>query len=94
MKIKFTSRFKRSYSKLPKDIQLLFEDKIHQFKENWRHPSFRTHMLKGTNGIWSASLNMEYRFTFRFTIEVDAEGNTVYLLRDIGDHDHIYREPY
>lgn len=92
MKAKYTSRFKRAYSKLPKEVQLLFGDKMYQFTDNWRHPSFRIHALGGTDEVWSASLNMSIRFTFTFT--KDSDGDTVCVLRNIGDHDHTMRPPY
>lgn len=91
MKIRFTRRFIRSYNKLPQSIQRLFDDKLYQFIDNWRHPSFRIHELGGTDGIWSASLNMSIRFTFQFEEE---DGTTICVLRNIGDHDHTMRPPY
>lgn len=42
MKISFTRSFIRSY------------DKLYQFMDDWRHPSFRIHELGGTDKVWSA----------------------------------------
>ncbi|EHQ87917.1 hypothetical protein DesyoDRAFT_0741 [Desulfosporosinus youngiae DSM 17734] len=92
MKISFTRRFIRSYDKLPRNIQSLFNDKLHQFMDDWRHPSFRIHELGGTDKVWSASLNMSIRFTFRF--EKDSNGIVVCVMRNIGDHSHTMRSPY
>jgi len=92
MKIKFLPRFIRVYKKLPDNIQGLFEDKLYQFMDDWRHPSFRVHALKGVEGIWSASFNMSIRFTFSF--EKDLDGDVVCVIRNIGDHDHTMRPPY
>lgn len=83
MKIRLTRRFTRAYDKLPKNLQELFEDKLHHFMDDWRHPSFRTHELEGTHGIFSASLNMSIRFTFNF--EKDSNGTIVCVLRNIGE---------
>lgn len=49
MKIRFTRRFTRSYNKLPQSMQRLFDDKLYQFMDNWRHPSFRIHELGTKN---------------------------------------------
>lgn len=92
MKIRFTRRFIRSYDKLPKHIQTIFDDKLFQFMDDWRRPSFRTHELKGTDGVWSAGLNMSIRFTF--TLEKDIDNPVVCVLRNIGDHNHTMRPPY
>ena len=92
MKIRFTRRFTRAYDKLPQNVQNLFGDKLHQFMDDWRHTSFRIHELTGTNGVFSASLNMSIRFTFR--LEKDTDGTIVCVLRNIGDHEHTMRPPY
>ena len=92
MEIKYSQRFIRAYGKLPKNIQSLFKDKLYQFIDDWRHPSFRIHMLGGTDGVWSASLNMSIRFTFRF--EKKSDGIAICVLRNIGDHDSTMRPPY
>ena len=91
MKVIFGPRFIKAYSKLPKPIKNLFDDKHFQFLDNWRHLSFRIHKLGGTN-VYSASLNMNIRFAFSF--EQDAEGNVFCLLRNIGGHEHTMRPPY
>ena len=88
----FTSRFKRAYAKLPKEIQTLFTDKMYQFLDDWQHPSFRTKKIQGTETVWEASLNMSIRFTFEFS--KDPDGTAVCILLNIGDHDHILRPPY
>lgn len=91
MKIERTAKFKRTFKKLPRDIQLLFEDKMEQFVDNWRHPSFRAKRIQGTDEIWEASLNMSIRFTFEWLEENNSQ---VCLLRNIGNHDHVLRPPY
>ncbi|KUO73439.1 MAG: cytotoxin [Desulfosporosinus sp. BRH_c37] len=92
MEIKYLPRFKRAYGKLPENIKDLFDDKIYQFLDDWRHPSLRIHMLGGTDGVWSASLNMSIRFTFSF--EKNLDGTSLCVLRNIGDHDSTMRPPY
>ncbi|MHB1650958.1 MAG: type II toxin-antitoxin system RelE family toxin [Desulfitobacteriaceae bacterium] len=85
-------RFERAFRKLPREIKLLFDDKIVQFEDNWHHPSLRVKRLEGTNDIWEASVNMSIRFTFKWL--KDEEGNDLCQLRNIGDHDHCLRPPY
>lgn len=77
---------------MPHEIKLLFVDKIHQFLDDWQHPSLRVKRLQGTDGVWEASLNMNIRFTFEFT--EDPDGIKVCVLLNIGDHDHVLRPPY
>jgi len=87
MKIDSISRFKRAFKKLPEDIQSLYFEKMHQFKDDWQHPSFRAKRVQGTDNVWEASLNMSIRFTFEWiTVE---NGEDVFLMRNIGDHDSL-----
>jgi len=92
MRIRRSKRFLRSFDKLPHEIRLLFADKIYQFLDDWKHPSFRTKQIKGTETVWEASLNMSIRFTFEFSR--DPDGTAVCILLNIGDHDHFLRPPY
>lgn len=65
MKIVRSPRFDRAYKKLPPDVQGLFKRKIRLLVEsNLRHPSLRVKRIRGTAGIWEASITMGYRFTF------------------------------
>jgi len=88
----FTPRFKRAYVKLPEKTRTLFGDKMHQFLDDWRHPSFRVKKIQGTETVWEASLNMSIRFTFEFS--KDQDGTAICILLNIGDHDHVLRPPY
>jgi len=85
-------RFERAFKKLPREIKLLFSDKIMQFEDNWRHPSLRVKRVQGTDNIWEASLSLSIRFTFEWI--KDEQGNDVCLMRNIGDHEHCLRPPY
>lgn len=91
MKIKWTPRFTRSFKKLPREIQALFEDKMYQFVDDWRHPSLRAKRVQGTEDVWEASLNMSIRITFSW---LEENGVQICLLHNIGDHDHVLRPPY
>lgn len=89
MKIDGTPRFTRAFRKLPEDLQALYVDKMYQFQDDWKHPSFRTKRIQGTDNIWEASLNMSIRFTFEWITNDNNE--QVCLMRNIGDHDHCLR---
>lgn len=92
MKIERTSRFRRAFKKLPKEIQLLFGDKLAQFIDDRHHPSLRVKRVQGTDTIGEASVNLNIRFTFEW--DTGPDGIQVCLLRNIGDHTHCLRPPY
>lgn len=58
-------RFDRAYKKLPPDVQKQFQQKLALLvSSNLMHPSLRVKRIKGTEGIWEASIDMAHRFTF------------------------------
>ena len=81
----FSSRFRKDYLALSKDIQETFEIKLPLFLGNPRHPSPRVKRIVGTADRWEGSVTMNYRFTFQF-----AEGKV--LFRRIGTHDILRME--
>ena len=81
----FSSRFRKDYRTLSKDIQEIFEIKLPFFLGNPRHPSLRVKRLVGTADRWEGSVTMNYRFTFQL-----AEGKV--LFRRIGAHDVLRTE--
>ena len=81
----FSSRFRKDYRALSKEIQEAFESKLDLFLNDPHHPSLRVKRLVGTNDRWEGSLTMHYRFTFQY------QGETV-LFRRIGTHDILKME--
>jgi len=80
-----TSRFKRSFRKLPTRIQKLAIKKDEIFRKNAFDSKLKTHKLKGKlQDFYSYWVNDEYRIVFEFVKE-----NTV-IYHDIGTHE-IYR---
>ena len=80
-----TSKFKRSFKKLPPRIQQLAIKKDEIFRKNAFDSRLKTHKLKGKlKNYWSYWINEEYRIVFEF-IKKDAV-----LYHDIGTHE-IYR---
>lgn len=81
MIIERSDHFKKCFKRLPKGIQNAFEEKINLLVESkLSHPSLRIKKMRGTAGIWEASVTMNYRFTFELI-----EGGI--CLRKIGTHD-------
>ena len=83
--IHVSSIFEKSFSSLPKRIQLLAEKKERLFRNNAFHASLRTHKLSGElQNDWAYWVNKHYRVHFYFV-----DNNSAMFL-DIGTHE-IYK---
>jgi len=83
--IHFTPRFLKSITRLPDPIQELAKKKDGWFRANPFDKRLHTHKLKGDlAGIWSYSVNREYRVLFRFINDEEV------IYYDIGTHE-VYR---
>jgi mRNA interferase RelE/StbE len=80
-----SSRFRKDYRALPKEIREIFETKLPLLIDNPRHPSLRVKRLVGTVNRWEGSVTMNYRFTFQLAEERA-------LFRRIGTHDILRTE--
>jgi mRNA-degrading endonuclease YafQ of YafQ-DinJ toxin-antitoxin module len=80
--IHVSTRFKRSYKKLPKHVKEDFSERIKVFRENPFSPELKTHKLKGT-------LSSHYSFYLcdGFRILFDFVENNIALLINVGAHD-------
>jgi addiction module RelE/StbE family toxin len=80
-----TTELKKIKSKKP----LLFkkiQKQLNIFKENIKHPSLRTHKLKGNlSSTWSISIEGNIRLIY--TIK-----NNEAIFFKIGNHDEVYRK--
>ena len=86
MQINLSPRFKRTYKKSPPHIKKDFQEKITIFIKDPRHPSLKTHKLKGKHQECLAfKLKDGYRVIFESPVT-----RTINLL-DIGPHD-IYKK--
>jgi len=86
MQVNLSPRFKRAYKKLPRHLKEDFKDKIVTFIKDPRHPTLKTHKLKGKyQECLAFRLQDGYRVLFEFSAS-----DTVDLL-DIGPHD-IYKK--
>jgi len=80
-----TSKFRKSFKKLPKQIKEKADIKDKIFRENPFNPILDTHKLKGRfKNYWSYSVDENYRILFRF---VDKD-KVIYF--NIGTHE-IYK---
>ena len=79
MKIRRTSRFERSYSKVPKEIQQAFDKQAVLLLQNLRHPSLHAKKYNEAEDKWQARVTRDWRFYF--TIEGDT-----YIFQDIIRH--------
>ncbi len=61
MNSKTTKRFRQMLSKLPSDIRLQAREAYRLFSENSHHPSLRFKKIHGTESIYSARININYR---------------------------------
>lgn len=84
MQIELSSRFSKSYRKLPERIKLKAKQQIVIFQNNQFDPRLKTHKLVGNNReMWSFSVDYSIRIKFIFLTS-----NKVLFL-DIGGH-NIY----
>lgn len=85
MELYYSSKFIKSYKKLPKRIKSLSEKKETFFTKDPFNKSLETHKLHGDFvGFWAFSVNKNYRIVFDFLAE------NVVRFYDIGTHD-IYK---
>lgn len=84
MTVNLSPRFKRAYKKLPSHIKDDFDIRIALFIKDPRHPSLKTHKLKGR---FQECLAFRLRDGYRVLFEFSAP-NTVDML-DVGPH-NIY----
>lgn len=76
VKIVFTEELKKSYKKLPSNIQKKFKKQLKFLQSNPQHPSLKIHRL---NDEWEFYVDIHYRCFFH------QEGNK-YILLTIGGH--------
>ena len=83
MRLFYSRKFLKSFSKLPKNIQTIYRNKEKILKEDPFNPALGTHKIKKLN-CWAFIVTYKIRVIFKF-INGDIE------LINIGDHS-IYRE--
>ncbi|MCK4379185.1 MAG: hypothetical protein KAW01_07565 [Deltaproteobacteria bacterium] len=81
----FSQAFKKSYNRLPGEIQKAFNQKLELRLQDISHPSLRVKRIQGTGNRWEGSVTMKYRFTFQW------DGNKL-IFRTIGTHGILTKE--
>ncbi len=87
MEIYLTSKFRKVYKKLPKQIKQRAKEKEKIFRQNSFSPVLETHPLHGKyKDYWAFSIDKSYRIMFQF---LDATKTKVAFI-NVGTHD-IYK---
>ncbi|MEG3937575.1 type II toxin-antitoxin system mRNA interferase toxin, RelE/StbE family [Microcoleus sp. S36b_A3] len=93
MKIGWTPKSIRTFKKLVRknpQLRLLIEATLELLSEDCFNASLRTHKLTGDlSGIWSCSIDYDYRILFEFAIDPEDEEEAILLLK-MGSHDEVY----
>jgi mRNA-degrading endonuclease YafQ of YafQ-DinJ toxin-antitoxin module len=88
--IQRTKKFEKSFSRIPKNIQNRFIDKLTLFIENEFFPSLKTHPLKGDlQGHFSFSVTDDVRVVYKKRVYKDKEF-IIFFFMDIGGHERVY----
>lgn len=86
MKIEAYRTFKRTYRRLPVNIQKRVNKQLVLLIANLHHPSLHTKKIKGREGIWEMRVDIHHRLTFEL---ID---DTIFL-RVVGNHDDVLKNP-
>jgi mRNA interferase RelE/StbE len=86
LNIYFSDLFLESVNRLPVEVKRALKKKLDLLADNPKHPSLRTKKIKGSEGIFEASINMDIRMTWEFY----EDG---ILLHNIGKHDKALGNP-
>ena len=83
--ILFSSRFKKSFTKLQNNERRIFYEKLSFFIEHHQHPSLRTKKIKGSEILYESSINMSIRVIWTY------KNDDLILMLDIGHYDILKR---
>jgi mRNA-degrading endonuclease YafQ of YafQ-DinJ toxin-antitoxin module len=90
MKIKITSRFKKSFQRLTEEERKAFQKQIRLLLQNPFppfHPSLRIKKIQGTSNLFECSITRDIRMTWQY------HQSEFILLRNIGKHDRTLKKP-
>ena len=86
-KIQLTDHFIALYCSLPRSIRKKIDRQISLLANNPRHPSLQTKPIQGTNGIYEARVDLNYRLTY------ERLPGDILLLRVVAKHDKALKKP-
>ncbi len=79
MTIEYTNKFKRVFSKFPREIKKKLYKQASFLLNNLRHPSLYAKKFDEADDIWQARVDKNVRFYFKIK-------NDIYILKDIKNH--------
>lgn len=86
MLIQYTSKFKKQYKKLPKNVRDQFDTRLKLFVIDSTNKMLRVHPLLGKYaGYWSMNVNGDVRALYR------KDGENVIIFALIGSHSTLYK---
>jgi mRNA-degrading endonuclease RelE of RelBE toxin-antitoxin system len=86
-KIQLTDRFIALYRNLPLSIRKKIDRQISLLANTPRHPSLQTKTIMGTNGIYEARVDLNYRLTY------ERLSGDILILRVVAKHDEALKKP-
>lgn len=81
--LRFGDKFCKQLQNLSMPEKRIIYKKLKMLRENPFYPSLRTKKIKGDDGIYEMSVNMDLRILWRY------EGNEIILLLAVGHHKDI-----
>jgi addiction module RelE/StbE family toxin len=86
MKIKFSKKFKKQFTKLPIKVKAAFKLRLELFIDDPNSKLLRVHKLSGELRAYSSfNVTGDYRVIYR------TEGNIIYIFEMIGTHAQLYK---
>jgi hypothetical protein len=64
MTAQYSKRFLRQYADAPPEVKRAFDKQVALLLENLFHPSLRAKKYGGTDDVWQARVNRDWRFYF------------------------------
>ncbi|MDR0883934.1 MAG: cytotoxin [Oscillospiraceae bacterium] len=77
----YSKRFIKHYLRLSSVERNAVDKKLSILFSNPSHPSLRTKLVRGNDGLYECSINMDIRVLWTY------ESGTILLLVDVGHHD-------
>lgn len=79
MKVRLATRACNALQAAPPSVQKAFDKQVQLLAANMHHPSLRAKKYGGTEGVWQARINRDWRFYF------EIEGG-VFVVNNIRAH--------
>jgi len=87
LKLTLTERFRKSALELEPETREKLKKQVGLLAADPRHPSLRVKKIRGTDSIFEARVDRNFRFTFEYG------GRHEIILRVVGPHDPTLKKP-